>query len=253
VVSGVPTMWRAWADLPPDDAGAANPMASVRLGVSGAAALDPDLRRAIAARYGVVLAEGYGLTEASPVVTSGVGHQAPDGSIGLPLPGVLVRLIDRSGLDALVGDPGEVWVKGPNVFAGYWDDPEATRAALTEDGWLRTGDLAVVDDDGFLWLVDRAKDLIIVSGFNVVPAEVEAVLMGHPGVAEAAVVSVPDPRSGEAVKAFIVPVAGTDVDEAAIVDYAARHLARYKCPSIVTIVDQLPHGLTGKLLRRQLR
>jgi long-chain acyl-CoA synthetase len=253
VVSGVPTMWRAWADLPPADAGDANPMASVRLGVSGAAALDPELRRAIAARYGVVLAEGYGLTEASPVVTSGVGHQAPDGSIGLPLPGVLVRLIDRSGVDALVGDPGEVWVKGPNVFAGYWDDPEATRAALTEDGWLRTGDLAVVDDDGFLWLVDRAKDLIIVSGFNVVPAEVEAVLMGHPGVAEAAVVSVPDRRSGEAVKAFIVPVAGADVDEAAIVDYAARHLARYKCPSIVTFVDQLPYGLAGKLLRRQLR
>jgi long-chain acyl-CoA synthetase len=253
VVSGVPTMWRAWADLPPADAGDANPMAGVRLGVSGAAALDPELRRAIAARYGVVLAEGYGLTEASPVVTSGVGHQAPDGSIGLPLPGVLVRLIDRSGVDALVGDPGEVWVKGPNVFAGYWDDPEATRAALTEDGWLRTGDLAVVDDDGFLWLVDRAKDLIIVSGFNVVPAEVEAVLMGHPGVAEAAVVSVPDRRSGEAVKAFIVPVAGADVDEAAIVDYAARHLARYKCPSIVTFVDQLPYGLAGKLLRRQLR
>jgi long-chain acyl-CoA synthetase len=253
VVSGVPTMWRAWADLAPGDAGDANPMASVRLGVSGAAALDPELRRAIAARYGVLLAEGYGLTEASPVVTSGVGHQAPDGSIGLPLPGVLVRLIDRSGMDALVGDPGEVWVKGANVFAGYWDDPGATRAALTEDGWLRTGDLAVVDDDGFLWLVDRAKDLIIVSGFNVVPAEVEAVLMGHPGVAEAAVVSVPDPRSGEAVKAFIVPVAGADVDEAGIVDYAARHLARYKCPSVVTVVDQLPHGLTGKLLRRQLR
>jgi long-chain acyl-CoA synthetase len=253
VVSGVPTMWRAWADLPSADAGDGNPMASVRLGVSGAAALDPDLRRAIAARYGVVLAEGYGLTEASPVVTTGVGHEAPDGSIGLPLPGVLVRLIDRSGVDALVGDPGEVWVKGPNVFTGYWDDPEATRAALTEDGWLRTGDLAVVDDDGFMWLVDRAKDLIIVSGFNVVPAEVEAVLKDHPGVAEAAVVSVPDPRSGEAVKAFIVPVAGADIDEAAIVDQATRHLARYKCPSIVTFVDELPHGLTGKLLRRQLR
>jgi long-chain acyl-CoA synthetase len=253
VVSGVPTMWRAWADLPSPSAGDANPMASVRLGVSGAAALDPDLRRAIADHYGVVLAEGYGLTEASPVVTSGVGHQAPDGSIGLPLPGVLVRLIDRLGQDALVGDPGEVWVNGPNVFAGYWDDPEATRAALTEDGWLRTGDLAVVDDDGFLWLVDRAKDLIIVSGFNVVPAEVEAVLMGHPDVSEAAVVSVPDPRSGEAVKAFIVPVPGAHIDEAAIVDYATRHLARYKCPSIVTFVDELPHGLTGKLLRRQLR
>jgi long-chain acyl-CoA synthetase len=253
LVSGVPTMWRAWADLPSLGAGDANPMASVRLGVSGAAALDPDLRRAIGARYGIVLAEGYGLTEASPAVTSGVGHQAPDGSIGLPLPGLSVRLIDRYGEDALVGDPGEVWVKGRNVFAGYWDDPEATGATLTEDGWLRTGDLAVVDDDGFLWLVDRAKDVIIVSGFNVVPAEVEAVLVRHPDVSEAAVVGVPDARTGEAVKAFVVRVAGADLDEAALVDYAAHHLARYKCPSIVAFVDELPHGVTGKLLRRGLR
>jgi long-chain acyl-CoA synthetase len=253
VVSGVPTMWRAWADLPSTGAGDANPMASLRLGVSGAASLDPELRRAIAARYGVVLSEGYGLTEASPVVTSGAGHPAPDGSIGLPLPGLLVRLIDRYGEDALVGDPGEVWVKGPNVFAGYWDDPEATRATLTEDGWLRTGDLAVVDDDGFLWLVDRVKDVIIVSGFNVVPAEVETVLRRHPDVAEAAVVSVAHPHTGEAVKAFVVPEAGARIEEHALIDYASRHLARYKCPSIVTFVDELPHGDTGKLLRRRLR
>ncbi len=253
VVSGVPTMWRAWADLPPPGAGEPNPMASVRLGVSGAATLDPELRRAIAARYGVVLAEGYGLTEASPAVTSGVGHQAPDGSIGVPLPGLLVRLIDRFGEDALVGDPGEIWVKGPNVFRGYWDDPDASRTALTEDGWLRTGDLAVVDDDGFLRLVDRAKDLIIVSGFNVVPAEVERVLVRHPDVAEAAVVSVPDAHTGEAVKAFVVPEAGASVDERALIDYASRHLARYKCPSVISVVEELPRGLTGKLLRRRLR
>jgi long-chain acyl-CoA synthetase len=253
VVSGVPTMWRAWADLPPAAAGAPNPMASVRLGVSGAAALAPELRRAIAARYGLVLAEGYGLTEASPAVTSGVGQQAPDGSIGLPLPGLLVRLIDRFGEDALVGDPGEIWVKGPNVFRGYWDDPDATRTAVTEDGWLRTGDLAVVDDDGFLWLVDRAKDLIIVSGFNVVPAEVEGVLVRHPDVAEAAVVSVPDAHTGEAVKAFVVPEAGASIDERALIDHASRHLARYKCPSVVAVVEELPHGLAGKLLRRRLR
>ena len=253
VVSGVPTMWRAWADLPSTGADDAKLMASVRLGVSGAAPLDPDLRRAIAARYAIVLAEGYGLTEASPVVTSGVGHGAPDGSIGLPLPGLLVRLIDRFGEDALVGDPGEVWVKGPNVFGGYWDDPDATRTALTDDGWLRTGDLAVVDDDGFLRLVDRAKDLIIVSGFNVVPAEVEAVLVRHPDVSEAAVVSVPHPRTGEAVKAFVVPVEGASIDERSLIDYASRHLARYKSPSIITFVDELPHGLTGKVLRRRLR
>jgi long-chain acyl-CoA synthetase len=253
VASGVPTMWRAWADLPPTGDGEPNPMASVRLGVSGAAPLDPELRRAVAARYGVVLAEGYGLTEASPVVTSGVGHQAPDGSIGVPLPGLLVRLIDRFGEDALVGDPGEVWVKGPNVFGGYWDDPDATRTALTEDGWLRTGDLAVVDDDGFLWLVDRAKDVIIVSGFNVVPAEVEGVLVRHPDVAEAAVVGVPDARTGEAVKAFVVAAPGASIDESALVDYATRHLARYKCPSVIAVVDELPHGLVGKVLRRRLR
>jgi long-chain acyl-CoA synthetase len=253
VVSGVPTMWRAWADLPPTGDGEPNPMASVRLGVSGAAPLEPELRRAVAARYGVVLAEGYGLTEASPVVTSGVGHQAPDGSIGVPLPGLLVRLIDRFGEDALVGDPGEVWVKGPNVFGGYWDDPDATRTALTEDGWLRTGDLAVVDDDGFLWLVDRAKDVIIVSGFNVVPAEVERVLVRHPDVAEAAVVGVPDARTGEAVKAFVVAAPGASINESALADYATRHLARYKCPSVITVVDELPHGLIGKVLRRRLR
>ncbi len=111
----------------------------------------------------------------------------------------------------------------------------------------------MVDDDGFLWLVDRAKDLIIVSGFNVVPAEVEAVLVRHPDVAEAAVVSVPHPHTGEAVKAFVVPEAGASIDEDALIDYASRHLARYKCPSIITFVDELPHGLTGKLLRRRLR
>jgi len=253
VVSGVPTMWRAWADLPPAGAGEPNPMAGVRLGVSGAAALEPELRRAVAARYGVVLAEGYGLTEASPAVTSGVGQQAPDGSIGVPLPGLLVRLIDRFGEDALVGDPGEIWVKGPNVFGGYWDDPDATGTVLTEDGWLRTGDLAVVDDGGFLWLVDRAKDLIIVSGFNVVPAEVEGVLVRHPDVAEAAVVGVPDAHTGEAVRAFVVPEPGASIDERALIDYAARHLARYKCPSVISVVEELPHGDTGKLLRRRLR
>jgi long-chain acyl-CoA synthetase len=254
VVSAVPTMWRAWADLPSVIGDAdANPMASVRLAVSGAAPLDPVVRRAVAARHGVELAEGYGLTEASPVVTSGAGLGAPDGSIGLPLPGLRVRLIDRFGEDALVGDPGEIWVEGPNVFPGYWNDAEATRAALTDDGWLRTGDLAVVDDDGFLRLVDRAKDVIIVSGFNVVPAEVEAVLVRHPDVAEAAVVSVPHPHTGEAVKAFVVPAPGARIGEDTLIEYTSHHLARYKCPSTVALVDRLPHGLTGKLLRRELR
>ncbi len=169
VISGAPTMWAAWASLPgvPADA-----FATVRLATSGAARLAPETRTAMRERYGLDLTEGYGLTEASPVVSSGHGLDAPLGSIGVPLPGLSVRLVDGDGQDSLVGDSGEIWVRGPNVFAGYWEDPTATAGALTSDGWLRTGDVAVVDDDGFLYLVDRAKDLIIVSGFNVYPAEV---------------------------------------------------------------------------------
>lgn len=250
VLTGVPAMWSAWAGL-----GSARPdaMATVRLAVSGAASLEPEVRRAVRARFGIEVIEGYGLTEASPAVTSGLGHEAPDGSIGMPLPGVSVRLVDPSGEDALVGDPGEIWVKGPNVFAGYWHDDEATRAVLTPDGWLRTGDVAVVDDDGYLSLVDRAKDVVIVSGFNVFPAEVEEVLESHPAVAAAAVVGVPHPHSGEAVKAYVVVEDAVDIDEESLVAHAARRLARYKLPSAITFVDHLPYGVTGKVLRRKLR
>ncbi len=250
ILSGVPTMWSAWVALPDAKPDA---MDSVRFAVSGAAALDPGTRKAVNERFGIDLTEGYGLTEASPAVTSGLGHGAPDGSIGVPLPGVKVRLVDSAGEDALVGDPGEIWVKGPNVFPGYWNDDEATRAALTADGWLRTGDMAVVDDRGFLSLVDRAKDVIIVSGFNVFPAEVEEVLVLHPAVDAAAVVGVPHPHSGEAVKAFVVVADGAAVDEQALADHAAAQLARYKCPSTIAFVDELPRGVTGKVLRRELR
>ena len=250
VLTGVPTMWAAWAELrdaPPDA------MASVRYAVSGAAPLDPAVRRAVRDRFGLELTEGYGLTEASPAVTSGLGHDAPDGSIGVPLPGVEVRLVDRDGEDALVGDPGELWVRGPNVFAGYWGDDEATAATLTPDGWLRTGDTAVVDDQGFLSLVDRTKDVIIVSGFNVFPGEVEQVLAEHPAVEEAAVVGVPHPHSGEAVRAYVVVREGQHVDADDLIEHVGRQLARYKCPSSIAFVDELPHGLTGKLLRRALQ
>jgi long-chain acyl-CoA synthetase len=149
--------------------------------------------------------------------------------------------------------PGEVWVRGPNVFAGYWNDPEATAVALTSDGWLRTGDVAVVDAAGNLFLVDRAKELVIVSGFNVFPAEVEEVLVEHPDVEAAAVVGVADPQTGEAVKAWIVASPGTSIDTAALQDFCRDRLARYKCPTSYAVVDQLPVGLTGKVLRRALR
>jgi long-chain acyl-CoA synthetase len=250
VISGAPTMWTAWATLPGAPADA---FASVRLGTSGAARLAPETRQAMSDRFGLVVTEGYGLTEASPVVSSGHGLDAPAGSIGVALPGVQVRLVDADGQDALVGDSGEIWVKGPNVFPGYWGDAEATASALTPDGWLRTGDLAVVDDDGFLYLVDRAKDLIIVSGFNVFPAEVEDVLLLHPAVEQVAVVGVPHPHSGEAVKAYVVVAAGQSVEEDELIQHCEAHLARYKCPQKVMFVQEIPKSFSGKVLRKLLR
>jgi long-chain acyl-CoA synthetase len=252
ICSGVPTMFAALLDL--DDATApSGSLASVRLAVAGAAELPEPTARAFRDRFGVTIHEGYGLTEASPIVsTTAVGDEARGGSIGPPLPGVEVRLVDTDGADVAVGDPGEIWVRGPNVFAGYWDDPEATRRVLV-DGWLRTGDVAVADDDGSLSLVDRMKDLIIVSGFNVYPAEVEDVLAEHPGVADVAVVGVPDARTGEAVAAFVVAQPGAPPPTLASVrDHAARRLARYKVPSRVHAVEALPRNQAGKLLRRAL-
>ena len=250
LIAGAPAMWTAWAHLPGADADA---FASVRVAGSGAAKLDPAVRATMAERFGVEVSEGYGLTEASPVVTNSTGIPAPPGSIGAPLPGVRIRLIDSDGHDVLVGDAGEIRVQGPNVFHGYWDDPDATSEALTPDGWLRTGDLAVVDDDGFLFLVDRLKDLVIVSGFNVYPGEVETVLVQHPGVEAAAVVGVQHPHSGEAVKAFVVARDGASVEEDDVIQFCEARLARYKCPQKVVFVDEIPQGLGGKVLKRELR
>jgi long-chain acyl-CoA synthetase len=256
VVPGAPAMWAAWAALPstPTGTGEGDPFATVRIAASGSAKLPTEVAEAIERRFGLVVAEGYGLTEASPVVTSAAGIEpVKHGSIGLPLPGVDVRIVDAAGDDVLLGDPGEIWVRGPNVFAGYWEDTEATERALTHDGWLRTGDVAVVDDDGYLFIVDRAKDLIIVSGFNVFPAEVEEVLALHPAISAAAVVGVPHPHTGEAVKAYVVVRDGSNVEEDDVIAFCTRHLARYKCPAKVMFVDELPVNATGKVIRRALR
>jgi long-chain acyl-CoA synthetase len=250
VVSGPPTMWAAWAslpDVPPSS------LATVRLAASGAARLSEETARVIESRFGVHIHEGYGLTEASPVVTTTLGTDAPVGSVGVPVPGLELRLVDESGDDVLVGDAGEILVRGPNVFQGYLDDPEATARTIDADGWLHTGDVATVDDNGYLYLVDRVKDLIIVSGFNVYPAEVEEVLMGHPAIDACAVVGVPHPFTGEAVKAYVVTVRGQSVEEDEVVQYCASRLARYKCPKKVWFVDEVPQGMGGKVLRRALR
>ena len=250
VLAGAPQMWATWAamtDL------AADSFATVKVATSGAARLDIAVTEAIKARFDLEIGEGYGLTEASPVVTASTGLPFRPGSVGSPVDGVDLRLVDAGGDDVLVGDPGEILVQGPNVFQGYWNDADATRGAIDSDGWLHTGDIAIVDEEGLIYLVDRAKDLIIVSGFNVFPAEVEEVLLELDGVRECAVVGVPHPHTGEAVKAFVVVEPGHALEEDAVIEFAARHLARYKCPQKVNFVDELPLNLSGKVLRRALR
>lgn len=253
VMAGVPAMYAAFLALN-DEAAAGDALASVRIAVSGGAALPPSVAAAMATRFGVHLEEGYGLTETSPVVTTTVGTVgAAPGSVGVALPGVEVRVVDVDGEDTLVGDPGEVWVRGANVFPGYWNDATATARVLTPSGWLRTGDLGVLDDAGALTLVDRAKDLVIVSGFNVFPAEVEDVLRTSEDVAEVAVAGMPDDRTGETVVAWIVAAPGRTVDLDALDALAGRHLARYKRPTRYELVTTLPRTYIGKLLRRDLR
>jgi long-chain acyl-CoA synthetase len=249
---GSPTMYAALAALPSPPA-SPEAIATVRVAYCGAAPLSAEVARAWEDRFGQPLRQGYGLTEASPAVTrpSTDDHPRP-GSIGVPLPGVEVRLVDDDGEDALAGDPGEIWVRGDNVFSGYWGDEQATRDVLTPDGWLRTGDVAVAGDDGQLYIVDRAKDLIIVSGFNVYPAEVEETLALHPAVAEVAVVGSPDPYRGETVTAFVVRRDGQRASEEELIRFCAERLVGYKCPTSISFVPSLPHGLAGKLLRRAL-
>lgn len=248
-LAGPPTMWSALTSLDDVDPEA---FSQIRLAVSGAAAIPDRVVETAQTRFGLRIYEGYGLTEASPTVTLATGTDVPIGSVGRPVPGVEVRLVD-GGDDVYIGDPGEVLVRGPNVFRGYLGDPVATARVIDEEGWLHTGDIAVVDDDGYLYLVDRAKDLVIVSGFNVFPAEVERVLATHPAVREAGVVGIPHPYSGETVKAFAVAEDGYMVEEDDLVAWCANELARYKCPTKIDFVDEIPRGMGGKVLRRELR
>ncbi|MFA9446281.1 AMP-binding protein [Egicoccus sp. AB-alg6-2] len=250
VLLGAPSIYVAWirgGHL--DDAS----LPTLRLAVSGAAPLPPAALEAFAAATGVTIEEGYGLTEASPSVTSNaMGLRPRAGSVGLPLPQVELRLVDDDGRDVEDGDPGEVWVRGPNVFQGYHGDAEATARALTADGWLRTGDVATRDADGYLFLVDRKRDLIIVNGFNVYPREVERVLLEDPEVLDAAVVGADHPLTGETVVAHVVARDDT-IDVERLGDVCRARLARYKCPTRIEVVDQLPLTASGKVRRRELR
>lgn len=251
VVAGAPGVYVAWlgvADAPSDA------LANVRVAVSGAAPLSKETLSEFRQRFGVTIWEGYGLTETAPALTfTGIGGVAKPGSIGRPLDDVEIRLVDESGDDVEEGDPGEIVVRGPNVFRGYWNHPEYTDQAFI-DGWFRTGDVGVADDDGDLYLVDRRRDLILVSGFNVYPREVEDVIRRHPNVGDCAVVGDHDNVTGERVRAVVVPdPPGESVTPDQIIEFCARSLAHYKLPSQVDIVTEIPRNAAGKVLRRVLR
>ncbi|MFP5225751.1 MAG: long-chain-fatty-acid--CoA ligase [Actinomycetota bacterium] len=250
VLYGAPPMYSAWLNTPGTES---RDLSKVRLAVSGAAALPASVMEAFRDRLGITIWEGYGLTETSPALTSNaMGDEAKPGSIGRALPGVEIRLVDEDGEDVVEGDPGEIVTRGPNIFQGYWRRDQDTKEAF-RSGWFHTGDVAYRDEDGYLFIVDRKKDLIIVSGFNVYPREVEEVLLRHPKVAEVAVVGVAHPYSGEAVKAVIVLTEGASATEEEFDDFSRRHLARFKCPSVIEFASALPHTMTGKVLRRALR
>jgi long-chain acyl-CoA synthetase len=259
-VPGAPPMYQAWlavADAEGSDAGLRRAFAAVRLASSGAAPLPAEVWTAMRDRAAVTVWEGYGLTEAAPVVTStlATGRAKPE-CIGGPLPGIELELrdtadtLETSREDRAEEGPGEIWLRGPNLFAGYWPDGVD---GPDEDGWLGTGDLGYRDADGDLHLVDRRSDLILVSGFNVYPAEVERVLDTHAAVLESAVIGVPDSRTGASVRAVVVLRPGETLTAEALREHAAAQLARYKVPTSVQFLPSLPHSLTGKVSRARLR
>jgi long-chain acyl-CoA synthetase len=228
---------------------------SVRRFNSGSAPLPVEVIEQFERLSGAMLFEGYGLTEASPTTHSTATlAKRKIGSIGLPFPSTDCKIVDleTGEREVAVGEDGELCVRGPQVMKGYWNRPDETAIAL-RDGWLYSGDVARMDEDGFFYIVQRKKDMIIVSGFNVYPNEVEDVLFAHPAVLEAVVIGVPDEYRGEAVKAFVVlrPDATTTAED--VLEYCRANLAKYKVPSLIELVPSLPKSAVGKVLRRELR
>jgi long-chain acyl-CoA synthetase len=248
-VAGTPEMYASWTAQP----GVREALSGVRVLVSGSAPLRPSAAAAFREATGRRVWQGYGLTEASPVVTASM--RAKEGSVGRPLPGVEVRIVDRDGSPAAPGDPGEVWVRGPNLFSGYWPDG---RDAPDSAGWFATGDVGFQDSDGDLFMVSTRHDVVVVDGFTVYPREVEDVLLALPGVAEAAVVGVSE-EPGQAVpgrqvmRALLVPAPGAELSAEAVREFCATRLARFKVPQQVELVAELPRTVAGKIARGLLR
>jgi long-chain acyl-CoA synthetase len=255
--AGVPTMFwgllQAAGDA--DDRGSVRLDGQLRIAVSGGAALPAEIHKQFKNRFGVTILEGYGLSETSPLVSlARYGEEPRVGSIGVPIPGVEMKLINDDWSDVEPGPDavGEIAIKGHNVMKGYYDRPEATAEAI-HDGWFRTGDLAKKDEDGFYYIVDRSKDMIIRGGYNVYPREIEEVLMTHPAVSLVAVIGVPDDQHGEEIKAVVVKNKDhDDVTEADLVAWGKEQFAAYKYPRVVEFLDELPMTSTGKILKREL-
>jgi long-chain acyl-CoA synthetase len=249
IFEGVPTMYAAMLH----HTGERPDVSSLRLCVSGGAAMPVEVLRGFEEAFGCIILEGYGLSETSPVAS----FNHPDkvrkpGSIGTPIAGVEMRLIDADGADVPPGEVGEIAIRGHNVMKGYWGRPDANAEAI-QDGWFRTGDLAKVDEDGYYYIVDRKKDLIIRGGYNVYPREIEEVLYEHPDVAEAAVIGIPHPELGEDVGAAVKLKPGRTATPADLRAFARERVAAYKYPRHIWIVDDLPKGPTGKILRREVQ
>jgi long-chain acyl-CoA synthetase len=251
IVPGVPTMYSRIIGHP--DVGRYD-LSSVKVCVSGAAPLPMEVQTRFGEISGGRLVEGYGLTEAAPVThCNPILGQRKAGSIGIPLPDVDARIMDyETFAEKPVGEDGELWVRGPQVMKSYWNQQEETRKAITEDGWLRTGDLARMDHEGYFYLVDRLKDIIISSGLNIVPREIEEVLYQHPSVQEAVVAGIPDPKRGETVKAYVVLKPGMTATAEEITAFCGERLAPFKVPRLVQFRSDLPKTQVGKVLRRAL-
>ncbi len=246
-IPAAPPVFVAWSHVPDLD----HQLAGVRTLISGAAPLSPAVFAAFERLAGQPVWEGYGLTEAAPVVSSTmVARRAKPGCVGSPLPGVEVRLVDEAGEVADEEDPGEIWIRGANLFSGYWPDGSE---GPDPEGWWATGDVAYADDEGDLHLVDRRRDLVLVSGFNVYPFEIETVIASHPDVAEVAVIGIPHEHTGETVKAYVVPLPGRTLTPEVVAALCESRLARFKCPTWIEIVDTLPHTSTGKIAKGRLR
>jgi long-chain acyl-CoA synthetase len=249
VLAGVPTMYVA---LLAHSADHDDDLSALRVCISGGAALPVEVMKGFEAAFGCIVLEGYGLSETSPVACfNHPSRERKPGSIGTPIRGVEMRVVDSEGADCPPGDAGEIAIRGHNVMKGYWGRPEATREAIP-DGWFRTGDVGRIDEDGYFTIVDRKKDLIIRGGYNVYPREIEEVLYEHPAVAEAAVIGMPHPELGEEIAAAIALKPGATATAQELREFVKGQVAAYKYPRHVWFVDELPKGSTGKVLKREI-